>query len=107
MNLKESAHLLKMEDEEFLEWVRLFLETSTSDLNQLTSAIEQGEYLRAAQAAHSIKGAAANLGMAELYELARKIEKEARENHLDRTAEWVLTLRNLLDQVAEELRKQG
>ena len=43
----------------------------------------------------------------EIYELAKKIETEARGNQLDRTLEWILTLRNLLDQVAEGLKQEG
>ena len=107
MNLKELANHLEMEKEEFLELIELFLDTSTSDLNHLQSAVEKREDLNAVKAAHSIKGAAANLGMAEIYELAKKIETEARGNQLDRTLEWIPTLRRLLDQVAEGLKQEG
>jgi len=87
--------------------IELFLDTSTSDLNHLQSAVEKGEGLNAVKAAHSIKGAAANLGMAEIYELAKKIETEAHGNQLERAPEWILTLRGLLDQVAEGLKQEG
>jgi HPt (histidine-containing phosphotransfer) domain-containing protein len=107
MNLKELANHLEMEKEEFLELIELFLDTSFSDLNHLQSAVEKGEGLNAVKAAHSIKGAAANLGMAEIYELAKKIETEVQGNRLDRTPEWILTLRRLLDQVAEGLKQEG
>ena len=107
MNLRELANHLEMEKEEFLELIELFLDTSASDLNDLQSAVEKGEGLNAVKAAHSIKGAAANLGMAEIYELAKKIETEARGNQLHRTLEWIPTLRNLLDQVAEGLKQEG
>jgi HPt (histidine-containing phosphotransfer) domain-containing protein len=107
MNLKELANHLEMEKEEFLELIELFLDTSFSDLNHLQSAVEKGEGLNAVEAAHSIKGAAVNLGMEEIYELAKKIETEARGNHLNRTLEWIQTLRRLLEQVAEGLKQEG
>jgi HPt (histidine-containing phosphotransfer) domain-containing protein len=95
-----------MEEEEFLELIELFLDTSASDLNHLQSAADKGEGPNAVKAAHSIKGAAANLGMTEIYELAKKIETEAQGNRLDRTPEWILNLRRLLDQVAEGLKQE-
>ena len=107
MNLKDLGNHLEMEEEEFLELIELFLDTSTSDLNHLQSAVEKGEGLNAVKAAHSIKGAAANLGMTELYELAKRIEIAAQRNQFDRTPEWILTLRRLLDQVAEGLKQEG
>jgi HPt (histidine-containing phosphotransfer) domain-containing protein len=107
MNLKELANHLEMEEEEFLELIDLFLDTSLLDLNHLQSAVEKRENVNAVKAAHSIKGAAANLGMTEIYELAKEIETEARGNQLDRTLEWIPTLRKLLDQVAEGLKQEG
>ncbi len=105
MNFKELASHLEMEEEEFSGWAKLFVEVGTADLDRLTAAIGKGKWHEVADAAHSIKGAAANLGMAEPSELAGRIEKEARENRLDRTAEWVLTLRKILGQMAEELQE--
>jgi HPt (histidine-containing phosphotransfer) domain-containing protein len=107
MNVRQLANQLEMEEEEFLELIDLFLDTSTSDLNHLQSAVEKEEGPNAVKAAHSIKGAAANLGMAEIYELAKKIETEAHGNRLDRIREWIPTLRGLLDQVAEGLKQEG
>jgi len=105
MNLKELANRLEMKEEEFSEWAKLFVEVGTADLDRLTAAIGKGQWEEAADAAHSIKGAAANLGMTEPCELAGRIEKEARENDLDRTAEWILTLRRILGQMADELQE--
>ncbi len=105
MNFKELANRLDMEEEEFSGWARLFVETGTADLDRLTAAIGSGKWQEAADVAHSIKGAAANLGMAEPCELAGRIEEEARENHFDRTADWVLTLRKIFGQMAEELQE--
>lgn len=106
MNFKDLAINLEMEKEEYLEMIGLFLETSANDLTYLYSALDKGEGLNGANAVHSIKGAAANLGLTEIYKLAQKIETEALENHLDRTSEQILVLRQELDQMAEELRQE-
>jgi HPt (histidine-containing phosphotransfer) domain-containing protein len=105
MNFRELADRLEMKEEEFSEWAKLFVEAGTADLDRLTAAIGKGQWEEAADAAHSIKGAAANLGMAEPYELAGRIEKETRENHVGRTAEWILTLRQILGQLADDLQE--
>ena len=104
MNFKELARNLEMEEDEFLDMVKLFLETSASDLTLLQGAQEKGEALKVGKAAHSIKGAAANLGLMEIFQLAKNIEMEARENHLDRAQEEIRTLREKLNQIAENLR---
>jgi histidine phosphotransfer protein HptB len=103
MNVKALASNLEMEEEEFLDLMKLFLEASVSDLTALQSALQKKEVLKVAMAAHSIRGAAANLGLTEIVELAGGIEAEARKNRLHRTQEWTQTLRERLDQVAENL----
>ncbi len=107
MNLNQLAEELGMERREFSELIELFLEASASDLLQIRSAFDRGESLAAAMAAHSIKGAALNLGLTEIYELARKIEEEARGNPSHRTPSSVLTLREKLDQIAGALKEQA
>jgi len=107
MNFKELAINLEMEKEEYLEMIGLFLETSANDLTYLHSALEEGEGRKAASAVHSIQGAAANLGLTEIYELAQKIEMEALGSHLDRTSGPILMLREKLDLMAEELKQES
>ena len=103
VNMGEMAKKLEMEEDELLEMMKLFLEASISDLNHLQDAQEKGEALAAANAAHSIKGAADGLGLTEIYRLAKAIETEARENRLDRIPDWIQTLRNNLNGIAQNL----
>ena len=103
MNVKALALNLEMEEEEFLGLMKLFLETSVSDLTVLQSAHQRREAPKVAMAAHSIKGAAVNLGLTEIVELAWAIESDARGNRLHRTQEWVQRLRERLDQIAENI----
>jgi len=107
MNLKEMAQKLEMEEGEFLDMLKLFLETSTSDLSHLRLAQEKRDATEAVKAAHSIKGAASNLGLMEIFQLAKSIETEARESHLDRTHPWILILGEKLNRMAKEIKQKG
>ena len=105
MNFKELARNLEMGEEEFLEIVDLFFETTSSDLGKLQSAVEERDAQGVAETAHSIKGAAAILTLAEIYEAAKRIEMDARENHLERTNGAVKTIKEKIDLIAEALFK--
>ena len=103
MNVKALAFNLEMEEEEFLDLLKLFFESSVSDLNVLQTALQKRETLKIAGAAHSIKGAATNLGLTEIFELTKNMEWAARENHLHPIQEWTRALQKKLDQIAETL----
>lgn len=104
MNFKELAENLEMEEEEFKEMVDLFLETAFLDLGKLQSAIGGKDAQTVARTAHSIKGAAANLGFQAVYEVAKSIEMEARENNLDKTTEAITMIKDHLDRIAKSLK---
>ena len=105
MNLRGLAEQLEMEESEFLEIVELFLETSASSLDQLEAAIDGKDAPEAVRAAHSIKGAAANLRFTEIFELAQKMEKEARENRLEGAPYAVQAIRGNLNQIGDSLKQ--
>lgn len=106
MNFEDLAIKLEMEKQEFLEMIGLFIETSATDLADLHSALENKEGLKAARAAHSIKGAAVSLGLTEVYELVKELEMEALGNHFGPAGEEMLALREKLDRMAEELKQE-
>ena len=101
MDFRELAENLGLEEEEYLELIGLFIETGISDLDKLQSATEEGDAEKTANAAHSLKGAAGSLGLMDLYEVAKKIEKEARNDRLEGTAEDAQALKEKLDIIAE------
>ena len=107
MNFEDLAIQLEMEKQEFLEMIGLFLRTSATDLADLHSALKKKEGLEAARAAHSIKGAAVNLGLTEVYELAKAVEMEALGNRFDQTGEEILALHEKLNHMAEELKQES
>jgi HPt (histidine-containing phosphotransfer) domain-containing protein len=97
MNFKELGENLGLEEEEYLELLELFVDHSASDLERLRTAITQGDLDQATKAAHSLKGAAGNLGLTELFETAKKVEMDARDNRLERITESVSELEGKLD----------
>jgi histidine phosphotransfer protein HptB len=105
MNLKQFAENLGIEQDEFLELIELFWETSTTDLSKVGSAIASGDREAAVDAAHSIKGAAASLGLMEIYEAAKQMESDARQDRLSRVAEATDVLKEGLDRLAKSLTK--
>ena len=88
---------LGLEEDEYLELVELFFETSKADLKNLRSAINKKDMEMIAEIAHSLKGAAMNLGLDEFIELAKTIEKTARDGELEETAMTVETFQEKLD----------
>jgi HPt (histidine-containing phosphotransfer) domain-containing protein len=82
MDINECAESLGLEKEEFIELLILFVETAHADMDKLETALLETDGNQAAAAAHSIKGAAANLGLTALYEAAKEVE------HLGRSREF-------------------
>jgi HPt (histidine-containing phosphotransfer) domain-containing protein len=80
------SKILGLEEDEYLELVELFIETSKSDLKHLQSAINNKNIEMIAGIAHSLKGAAMNLGLDDFLELATTIEKTAHDGELEETA---------------------
>ena len=98
MDFKALAGNLGLEEEEYMELIELFIDRSMSDLKKLEAAIKSGNADEAADAAHSMKGAAGNLGIMDFYESAAKIEMDAREGNLEGFSVAVQSLReNLKD----------
>jgi HPt (histidine-containing phosphotransfer) domain-containing protein len=104
MNFSKLAENISLEEDEFLELVELFVKTSASDLERLQSAIDGGRTQQAVEAAHSVKGAAGNLGFTGIYDLAKAIEEKARQNSLEGASEALKAIRDRHDRIAEALR---
>jgi HPt (histidine-containing phosphotransfer) domain-containing protein len=106
MNLKVLAKNLELEENEFLELVSLFLKTSSSDLNKLQAVIEKGNAPKVAGLAHSVKGAAATLGLTEIFEYARDMETKAQANDLTGATQGVENIKEVLGRIAQGLNNE-
>ncbi len=105
MNVKELSENLGLEEDEFLDLVKLFVETSASNLTDLAKALETGDAEEVVKASHSLKGAAGNLGLQEIYERAKLIEMNARQGILEGSKEAVTSLREKLTLIEEDVKK--
>jgi HPt (histidine-containing phosphotransfer) domain-containing protein len=68
--------------DDLVELLEIFLVASQADVEALEAALGAGDWPRAAAAAHSLKGAALNLGIKEIADLARTLEIAAKNAQL-------------------------
>jgi len=104
MDFKKFAETLGLEEDEFAELAELFLDTCIGDLEKLDAAIADGNAQEAAKAAHSIKGAAGNLGFLDLSDIAKDIEIAARNGSVDGSSEKAALLRAKLNALENTIR---
>jgi len=105
MDIKALADDLGLDEDEYLELVELLVDTGMVDLSNMESAVKAGDADTAARAAHSIKGASGNLGVMDIYELAKAIEAELRNNNLAAIEGQLKEIREKLE-VLEKLVKE-
>ena len=101
MDIKALAENLGLEEDEYLELAELLVDTGMADLGNMESAVEEGDTDTAAKAAHSIKGASGNLGIMDIYELAKTIEAELRNNNVASASNQLKELRAKLETLAK------
>ncbi len=105
MDLNELTERLGLDVEDIRELLELYVETTTSDLAQLKGAIETKDAELAHAKAHSIKGASGNLGLDEMYELAKEIDDRARVNSLDGLEEMVQVFQKKFNSFVKDFEK--
>lgn len=85
------------DDEEMLaELLLLFRDSSTNDLARMREALAKNDGPALADAAHSIKGASASLGVEGIRKLAAEIEKAGRQGDLARSETMLARLAEFL-----------
>ena len=89
------------DDEEMLaEWLVLFHDSSASDLARINEGLAQEDAMAVADAAHSIKGASASLGVEGVRKVAAELEKNGRASDLSQGRELAAQLAALLNAFA-------
>ena len=89
-------------DEELLdELLILFKDSSASDYAQLQQAVANGDAATVMRAAHSLKGAAASLGIEGIRQLAYEMEADGRNNSIAVAREKLMAMGELLAQLQE------
>jgi len=85
------------DDEELLdELIEIFKDSSASDFANLQQSIEKGDAAMVRAHSHSIKGAAASLGMDGIRELTELMESDSRDGSLTVAVEVLPQLEKLL-----------
>ena len=80
--------------------VELFLETGRSDFDELQAAVPTGDATTVSRKAHTLCGAAGNLGIMNVHAVAKRIELAALDSRLDGISGDVQTLAAQFDEIA-------
>lgn len=97
---KEFALEQAADDADLLsELLEIFKDSSTNDLQLIKQGVENEDVEQIASAAHSIKGAAASLGINGINKIAKTIEEDSRNGGMSSAQELVPDLENLLEQL--------
>lgn len=107
MDFKELGSNLGLDEDEFIELVELFATSAASDLDKLEEAYNNNDTDQAAEAAHSLKGSAGNLGFVELSQLSKEVEDNARKNNLNSPEETLSKLKEMLLEITKQLENQS
>lgn len=99
MNFKELAENLGLEEDEYLELVELFLDTGKADFQKIESSLANSDADQVMRSAHTIKGAAGNLGFTEISDLAKLIEENAGNDTLEGLDQAVSALRSHFESI--------
>ncbi|MCU0595994.1 MAG: Hpt domain-containing protein [Desulfobacterota bacterium] len=101
MDLQELMMHLDYGKETNLRILDAFIHTGLADLGAIEVAIKEGDSVRVATVAHSLKGAAGALGVVEFLQHARRIEEESLRGNLEGVGDWVQELKEKTQRIAE------
>jgi histidine phosphotransfer protein HptB len=99
MNFQELAENLGLEVDEYRELIDLFIDTGSADFQKIQDGLSGNDSDVVMRSAHTIKGAAGNLGLMEVSKTAGTIEEKATNNQLDDLDEAIQTLRAQFDAI--------
>ena len=100
MNFSELADQIGLEEAEYRELVELLIDTGETDVISIESSLAAGNAEQVARSAHTLSGAAGNLRIMALHELANRIEWAANQNRLDTLDDDVAALKRLFAELA-------
>jgi HPt (histidine-containing phosphotransfer) domain-containing protein len=99
MNFKELADNLGLEVDEYRELIELFIDTGSADFLKIQEALSKCDADQVMRSAHTIKGAAGNLGLFDVSDVAKTIEEGAINNQLDALSQAVHALKTQFDAI--------
>ncbi|MBF0573021.1 MAG: Hpt domain-containing protein [Desulfamplus sp.] len=105
MDFKEMASNIGLEEEEFVELLEMLVDVSITDLINFETEFSAGNYIEAAMAAHSIKGASGNLGLTDISTAAAELEKAAKNSNQSLISEKISFLKSQFKIIKEALKR--
>jgi len=105
MEMMELAENIGLDVEDFSEIFEIYLETTSSYLGELKTALQEGDMQAVHEKAHSIKGASGNLGLNELYELAIDIDDQVRGDSTDGLESLVEKFTKKYEELVEDFQR--
>ena len=103
MNFNEMAENIGLDEQDFREMAELFVSVGETDLEKLRDAWANRNCQGVVMSAHSLKGASANLGFNDIYEIAKRVEADARAQKLDGADEAIGKIAQKLTSISEAL----
>ena len=99
MDFKKIAQSLDLEEDEYMDLIRLFVETTETNLQNLESSVNAMDSEAVFKIAHKIKGAALNLEMTDVANLAKEIETKGKGNQLKDISPLLGELKKALEKI--------
>ena len=99
MNFQELAENLGLEVDEYRELIELFIDTGSVDFMKIQEGLAGGNADQIMRSAHTIKGAAGNLGLMDVSATAKTIEDNASDNRLDDLGQTVQILKSQIEAI--------
>ena len=99
MNFQELAENLGLEVDEYRELIALFIDTGSADFKKIQEGLAGGNADQIMRSAHTIKGAAGNLGLMDVSATAKTIEDNASDNRLDDLGQVVQILKSQIEAI--------
>ncbi len=99
MNFQELADNLGLEVDEYRELIELFINTGAADFQKIREGMASSDADQVMRSAHTIKGAAGNLGLMDVSETAKTIEENANNHQLDGLGDTIDTLKTQFDAI--------
>ncbi len=84
------------------ECLKVFIQAANEDLYKMKRGILDGNFELVKRAAHSLKGAALNIGMNGIMELAKEIEDEALNENISKINYNIKKVEDLLNEILNE-----
>ena len=103
MNFNEMAEHIGLDEQDFREMAELFVSVGVTDLDKLRDAYAKRNCQGVVMSAHSLKGASANLGFNDIYEIAKRVEADARAQKLDGADEAIGNIAQKLTSISAAL----